>query len=526
MEILDFIKEECILRNQPLFNRKGGKFIWALDLRKSILNPSIMTQIANKFLDAYENTFPFQLAAVESSGIPMMASIQSEALKRGMHINGLIVRIKRKKHLQRSHIDGKPDGTRVILIDDSINSGSSLINAAVKLKDAGISVNNAFVIVDFTSNSGIKNLRNHKISLTSLFHIQDLGLNYPDTHIAITKYDTHWTFASPNPNLGFAVCKSTPVLYKDSIMFGSDSGTFWCLDSKTGRLKWWRITNDKTGKGIISSPCLVGDRVYFGSYTGELFCLNAENGNIIWSKKVCDWIGSSPCYANGMIYIGLEFGSKTEGGALGCFDADTGVLKWKHGFKIQLHGSPVYSESRNMIILGTNDGTMCTFEADSGKLLHELKNLKAVKYHAAIKDDLAVFGAFDGKAYVYNYVTGEVKFTYQTDDLLYMRPLIVDNRAFIGSSDDQLIVIDLETMTLVSTFDMKEKLHSSPALINGIVYFGTSKGELIGMDPFTLDIIVRLQFPERLTNQVVTNGDLLYVYAFDNKMWAIRHDSI
>lgn len=525
-EIIDFIKEECILREQPLFARDGSKFVWALDLRRAILTPEIMSQIASQFLDAYEDSFPFQLAAVETSGIPIMVAIQSEALRRGMHINGLIVRIKRKKHLQRAHIDGKTDGTRVILIDDSSNSASSLCNAAVKLRDAGIPVNHAFVIVDFSSRAGVKNTRSHKISLTSMFKIEDLGIKYNYPHEPVTKYDTHWTFASPNPNMGFAVCKSTPILYKKSIMFGSDTGTFWCLDSKTGRLKWWRSTNDKTGKGIISSPILVGDRVYFGSYSGELFCLNPENGNVIWSKKVCDWIGSSPCYANGNIYIGLEFRSSTEGGALGCFDADTGELKWKHGFRVQLHGSPVYSESRNVIVLGTNDGTMCTFEADSGKLIHELKDLKAVKYHVAIKDDLAVFGAFDGKAYVYDYMTGEVKFTYQTEDLMYMRPLIVGNRAFLGSSDNQLVIIDLETMTLVAAMDMGEKIHSSPALINGIVYFGTSKGELFGMDPITLDIVVRLQFPERLTNQVVTDGDLLFVYAFDNKMWAIRHDPV
>jgi outer membrane protein assembly factor BamB len=524
MDVLSFLKANCILTStqQPLFNRIGGKFQWVLDIRRALLNPEAMAAIANAFLD--EHKPPYQLAAVESSGIPLMAAIQTEALRRGLKINGLIVRKKRKKHLQQSHIDGLPDGTQAILIDDSLNSGASLCNAAVKLRDAGVQVERAFVVVNFYSRTGVQNLIDHKIFSTSMYDLDDVGLTFKDPHVPVTRCGVAWTFASQKPNLSFAVCKSTPVLYKQSIMFGSDCGTFWCLDSKTGRMKWWHSFDDKTGKGIISSPCLVGDKVYFGTYTGELLCVNADTGKIVWSQKVCDWIGSSPCVAEGMLYVGLEFRGNQNGGALGCFDAATGVLKWRHGFQRQLHGSPVYSPSRKMVILGTNDGTMCSFEHDTGKLVQELKGLKAVKYHVAIKDDLAVFGAFDGKAYVWDYVTGEVKFTYQTDDLLYMRPLIVGDRAFLGSSDHQFLVIDLKTMSLVAALDVGEKVHSSPSFINGLVYFGTSKGELFGIDPITLHVLVRLQFPERLTNEVVSDGDMLFVYAFDNKMWAIRHD--
>ena len=524
MDIVSFIKEHCVLTSdqQPLFNRIGGRFEWVLDIRRALLNPEAMAAIANAFLD--EHAPPFQLAAVESSGIPMMAAIQNEALRRGIKLNGLIVRKKRKKHLQQAHIDGMSDGTPAILIDDTLNSGSSLCNAAVKLRDAGIRVDRAFVVVNFHSRTGVKNLIDQKILSTSMFDLSDVGLTFKDPHVPVVRYDAAWTFASQRPNLSFAVCKSTPVIYKQSIMFGSDCGTFWCLDKNTGRLKWWHSFDDKTGKGIISSPCLVGDKVYFGVYTGALVCVSAETGKIIWKHKVCDWIGSSPCVANGMLYVGLEFRGNKDGGALACFDAETGAIKWRHTFQKQLHGSPVYSASRNMVILGTNDGTMCSFEADTGKLVQELTGLGAVKYHAAIKDDLAVFGAFDGKAYVWDYVTGEVKFTYQTDDLLYMRPLIVGNRAFLGSSDHQFLVIDLETMSLVAALDVGEKVHSSPSFIKGLVYFGTSKGELFGIDPVTLHVLVRLQFPERLTNEVVSDGDMLFVYAFDNKMWAIRHD--
>ena len=525
--MLEYIKQNCILRAKDgykLFDRAGGKFIWSLDLRRLLIHPQYLSEIAETFLENHQNFDGFQVAGVETSGIPIMSAIMMAAKAKGIDVNGVIVRTKRKKHLQQQLIDGMDNGKPVIIVDDSMNSGSSVANTATKLRDAGYNVSHAFVILNFESQNGVKNLVKNKILVMSMFGLDDIGLELPHKHQPVTQYNVAWTFASPNPDLRYGVCKSTPVIYKESIIFGTDAGIVWCLETKTGRIKWWFNTNDKSGRGIWSTPIVVDDKLYIGGYNGYFYCFNPDNGAVIWSTKKCDWIGSSPCYGNGRVYVGLEFRSKENKGSLGCFDALTGQLYWEYPTKVQLHGSPTYSEEHKAIVLGTNDGTVVVLDAETGEKRQEITGLKAVKYSATLKGDLAVFGAFDGGIYVWDFVKNEVKFKYQTDDLVYSKALIVGDRAYMGSSDHQFVVIDLARMQLVSAFDVGEKVHSSPSLIGNLVYFGTSKGELFGMDPETLNIMVRLQFPERLTNAVVTDGNLIFVHAFDNKIWAIRYD--
>lgn len=526
MDTVQFIKDNCVLRwgdGVELYARDGSKFTWALDLRKALLNQDTLVDIAQQFLVKYEQFYPYQLAAVETSGIPLMTAIQTIAAASGIYINGVVVRKKRKKHLQQDHIDGVDAGVKTIVVDDAMNSGSSMLNAIVKLRDAKYNVAFGFAIVSFNSSSGVSRCAKEKIRIDHLYNLNELGIKYDNPHYPKNNYNIHWTFASPDPNLGFAVAKSKPVIHKNTIMFGSDCGTFWCLNKDTGRIKWFFGTKDKTGKGIISSPIIDNNRVYFGSYDGTLYCLDADTGAIVWANPCCSWIGSSPIIVRDKIYIGLEFKNDGDKGAMAAFDKETGELIWRVMTKIQLHGSPAYNEKHDVIVWGTNDGTVEVIDIEKREIVRRLKGIGAVKYAAATEGDLAVFGSFDGNIYVWDFVKDRIMFSYHTDDIVYSTPLIAGGKAFMGSADHQFIVVDLENFALLAAFDVKEKVHSSPVLIDDIVYFGTSRGELIGLCPNTLKTMIEYQFPDRLTNAIVSDGHKLFVYAFDNKMWAIGH---
>lgn len=524
-EILrQYILKQCIHTSTSTINyssKNGKKFNWLFDLRTVALNSEMLGAYATLFWDSMHTHMPFQLAAVEMAGVPLMASLLHEAQHRGINVSGLIVRTKRKKYGMQKLVEGEPSNLPVLLIDDSCNSASSISKAVVSLKHEGLFINHVFTIVDFGSQQGVEWMYRNKIKHTSLFTLTDFNLVGKNEHHPIQDYETIWTFASPKPNYGFAVAKSTPVIFNDTLIFGSDSGILWCIECNTGRIKWSVTTRDTTGKGIISSPSLHDGKVYFGAYDGYLYCVEAETGAVIRSAKLCDWIGSSPLIVNDKMYIGLEF-SKEPQGSVACVNINSFAIEWSHPVERMLHGSAVYSQEYNAVVIGTNDGTVLTLNADDGALMNSINVGGPVKYHCALKDNLAVFGSFDGNIYVYNFITGDKLFSYTTDDIVYSRALIVDNKAFMGSADGQFIIINLDNMELESSFDCDEKIHSSPALIDGLVYFGTSAGELIGIDPVNYQTIVRLQFPERLTNTLVKHNNMLYVYAYDNKMWAIK----
>jgi outer membrane protein assembly factor BamB len=350
---------------------------------------------------------------------------------------------------------------------------------------------------------------------------EDFDLPFQAKAVWQDRYRVMWSFQSMNPNLRFAVAKSTPALAGDRLLFGSDNGLFRCVDKNNGRLQWHLATADTTGKGIVSSPVVADGRVYFGGYDGGLYCLEIETGREVWKVQPCKWIGSSPCYAEGFIYIGLEFDSGTQQGALGKFSAQTGDLIWQVPTEHMLHGSPAYSSKHHVIVLGTNDSTVLVIDADSGAVRRTLRVGGPVKYACALQDELAVFGSFDGGIYVWDFVNDEIKLRIQTEDIVYSRALIVGKRAFIGSADHSFHVLDLERLCEIKCLDVQEKVHSSPALVGDTVFFGTSAGELIGMHAGSLELTHRFQFPERMTNAVISDGGLMFVYTYDNRMYAI-----
>lgn len=520
----EYVSSHCFNTSssaQPLVNKQGNSYRWLFDLRNLSLDSKMLGVYTDIFWERMHKHLPFQLAAVELAGVPLMAALLHEAQIRGIDVNGLIVRTKRKKYGMQKLVEGTVKDLPVVVIDDSCNSASAISKAVVSLQEAGLFVKHAFTIVDFYSQRGVEWAFSKKIKMHSIFDLTDFGLSSKHDHVPSQQYDTIWTFASPKANYGFAVAKSTPVVFNDSLIFGSDCGTLWCLDAHTGRINWSFQTKDTTGKGIISSPALHNGKVYFGAYDGSLYCVDAETGVLVKSSKLCNWIGSSPLIVDNKLYVGLEFNAAPQG-VVACVDINSFDILWKHPVGRMLHGSAVYSSSNNAIVIGTNDGTVLTLNADDGKLINTIIVGGPVKYHCALKDDIAVFGSFDGNIYAYNFITGEKLFSYLTDDIVYSRPLIVDDKAFMGSADGQFVIINLTSFTLEASLDCEEKVHSSPSLIDGIVYFGTSAGELIGIDPVNYKTMVRLQFPERLTNTLVKHKNLLYVYAYDNKMWAIK----
>ena len=63
----------------------------------------------------------------------------------------------------------------------------------------------------------------------------------------------------------------SPVVYKDSIYCGSADGVFYCLEYRTGRLRW----KFSTGGAITGAPVINNDIVYIGSTDHKIYALPA-----------------------------------------------------------------------------------------------------------------------------------------------------------------------------------------------------------------------------------------------------------
>ena len=70
-----------------------------------------------------------------------------------------------------------------------------------------------------------------------------------------------------------------PVIYKNTLFFGSSDSNFYALDIESGFMKWVF----KTSAPVNSVPYVDGEKVYFGSSDGFLYAADIKTGTKIWS---------------------------------------------------------------------------------------------------------------------------------------------------------------------------------------------------------------------------------------------------
>jgi polyvinyl alcohol dehydrogenase (cytochrome) len=152
-----------------------------------------------------------------------------------------------------------------------------------------------------------------------------------------------WAFAFP----GGAQVNSQPSVVGGWLFIGSDSGTIYALDAKTGCLHW----TSKAGAAVRTAPVVAPldgakgpPTVFVGDLAGKLYAMDAANGRIVWSTQLDEMpqirVMDAPAVYGGRLYVGVSSG---EEGALGiagyeccrfrgsvsALDSATGRILWK-----------------------------------------------------------------------------------------------------------------------------------------------------------------------------------------------------
>ena len=152
---MEFVKEFAIFLHQNDIIKfgdftlaSGKKSSYYIDLRLVASFPHIfrkMTKNLQKLVSEKTGLDNFDsLVAVPTGGLVIGSALAIETVKPLIY-----VRDKPKDYGTTKSIEGKIfSGMKVILIDDVITTGSSVINAIKQLKDAGLSISDVYVIIN------------------------------------------------------------------------------------------------------------------------------------------------------------------------------------------------------------------------------------------------------------------------------------------------------------------------------------------------------------------------------------------
>ena len=156
-----------------VFTLTSGKTSpYYIDLRILPSYPQMLDRIAEMYLEVIRNEISmpdYKIAGIPTAGLPLATAVSIKARKPLIY-----VRETPKLHGRMKMIEGVLNqGENVILIDDLVTTGKSILRAAKAIRESGGIVNHAVVLID-REEGGKQNLEANGILLHSVTTISEL----------------------------------------------------------------------------------------------------------------------------------------------------------------------------------------------------------------------------------------------------------------------------------------------------------------------------------------------------------------
>ena len=170
----------------------------------------------------------------------------------------------------------------------------------------------------------------------------------------VPKLTLKWAFGFPNAT----TARGLPTIAGGRVFVGSQSGTVYSLDAKTGCTVWTFQAKAGVRAGIVIGPrsASAGTYVaYLGDGRSNAYALDAATGQLIWTRKLDDHpsanMTGTPTLYEGRLYVPIASGEEGQGanpryecctfrGSLVALDAATGSLIWET-YTISAEAKPI-----------------------------------------------------------------------------------------------------------------------------------------------------------------------------------------
>ena len=141
--ILQLFDIGCLLFGEYV-QASGATFSYYIDLRKIISNPQLFNQVIKAYAEILKN-----LTFDRIAGIPYGALPTATGLALNLHRPMIFPRKEVKAHGTRRVIEGNfNSGEKVVVVDDILISGKSVMEGAAKLESADLKIEDIVVFID------------------------------------------------------------------------------------------------------------------------------------------------------------------------------------------------------------------------------------------------------------------------------------------------------------------------------------------------------------------------------------------
>lgn len=171
--LLRILREKSLSRGEFRLSA-GGTSTYYIDARLTTMDPEGAFLIAKLLLEMLEDTEVDAIGGPSIGADFIVSVVAARSFEEGRPLQSFVVRKEPKKHGQRRLIEGNlPPKARVVLVDDVITTGRSIIQAAKAVEDEGGEVLKALCLVD-RREGGAENLEALGIPLEPVFGIEEV----------------------------------------------------------------------------------------------------------------------------------------------------------------------------------------------------------------------------------------------------------------------------------------------------------------------------------------------------------------
>lgn len=343
-----------------------------------------------------------------------------------------------------------------------------------------------------------------------------------------------WRFKTGNK------VRSTPAVYAGMVIFGSNDGSLYAVDTATGTQRWVF----HTGGPVSSSPAVWNDIVYVQSADGHLYAVDTRTGKRRWAFAVgkdlpfrngiaptdigppdyglWDFFLSSPAVANDTVYFGAGDGK------LYALDARTGKRRWAFATKGRVRATPAVANGT--VYFGSMDGNFFALDAATGAQKWKFKTIGneyfpagEIQSSATVLDGTVYFGSRDYYVYALDAATGNLRWkTQHKDSWVVGSPAVHDGLLFVGSSDAKFVqALDVKTGEEKWHEKTGGNVFASAAVVGNLVVLGDWDGTLIWRDTKTGKPKGGILLEDRINGSPVVHDGVIYFGGDDDYLYAI-----